>query len=186
MRCELSDAVKINGTSFYEPIRIRTAHPQPNAHNLSHSGGTMRKLTNEQLGRLLFKSQHEPRKNPKRFLKDLGGEGSAEELDRVLATARRNKDALAESERLEKQRALVARSVDLGVDARMAEMIADVRVRMQERQLTQQAIADHCGWPPSLVAAYLTGAKEPGAKNLAKLATAVGCIWRLAPSPTAM
>jgi transcriptional regulator with XRE-family HTH domain len=58
-------------------------------------------------------------------------------------------------------------------------MLADVRLRMQEQSLTQSDIAERAGWPQSLVSAYLTGDKEPGIGNLAKLASAVGCKWRL-------
>lgn len=141
----------------------------------------MLKLTSVQLGKLLYKSKNEPRRNQKRFLKDLGGEGSAEELDVYLQRAEQDPKAVAEAERLEKQRQLMAKAVDAGVDGRVAEMIADVRLKMEDQELTQQDVADRCGWPQSLVAAYLTGAKEPGAKNLAKLASAVGCAWRLFP-----
>ncbi len=45
------------------------------------------KLTIADQARLLFKSRTEPRRNQKRFLRDLGGEGSAEELDAMLAIA---------------------------------------------------------------------------------------------------
>lgn len=145
----------------------------------------MRKLTSDELGHVLYKAKHEPRRNQKRYLKDRGGAGSAEELDAVLAAAGRSKDAIAECERLEKQRALVARTVELGIDGRVAEMIADVRLRIEERGLTQQEVAERCGWTQPLVAAYLNGAKEPGATNLAKLASAVGCVWRLTVVPTA-
>lgn len=141
----------------------------------------MLKLTSEQLGRLLYKAKNEPRRNQKRYLKDLGGEGSAEELDQFLGKANSDAAAIAEAERLEKQRHLMAKTVDAGVDGRVAEMIADIQLKMSDQKLTQQEVADRCGWSQPLVAAYLTGAKEPGAKNLAKLASAVGCAWRLFP-----
>jgi hypothetical protein len=137
------------------------------------------KLTTEQLARLLYKSIHEPRRNQKRFLKDLGGDGSAEELDRVLAEAVQDNAAVAESKRLERQRKITASTVELGVDARVAEMLADVKLRMDDLGMTQADIADACGWQQPLVSQYLRGEKEPGAKNLAKLAAAVGCVWRL-------
>lgn len=143
------------------------------------------KLTTEQMGRLLFKAKHEPRKNQKRYLKDQGGEGSAEELDAILLQAGENQAAIAERERLEEQRRLMSKTVELGVDGRVAEMLADVQVKIQDQKLSQQDVANACGWPQSLVSAYLNGTKEPGAKNLAKLATAVGCVWRLTPAPGA-
>lgn len=142
-------------------------------------------LTTDQLARLLFKSRHEPRRNQKRFLKDLGGEGSAEELDAQLAVAAASAEALSESDRLERQRSVAARTIELGIDGRVAEMLADVRLRMQDQGLTQSDVADRCGWAQSLVGAYLTGAKEPGISNLAKLASAVGCAWRLTPENSA-
>ena len=143
------------------------------------------KLTTEQLARVLFRARHEPRRNVKRYLKDLGGAGSAEELDAVLAVAAKDAAAVAESERLEEQRHHMARTIELGLDARVAEMLADIRVAMRQQGLSQQDLADRCGWKQPLVAAYLTGAKEPGAANLAKLAAAVGCVWRLTPDELA-
>ncbi len=143
----------------------------------------MLNLTSEQLGRLIFKARHEPRRNQKRFLKDLGGEGSAEELDRVLMMAESVDAAIRECERLERHRLIVAKTVDAGVDGRVAEMLAEIRLKMQDQGLTQAEIGDRCGWPQAMVSAYLSGTKEPGIGNLAKLATAVGCVWRLESSP---
>jgi hypothetical protein len=138
-------------------------------------------LSTEDLGRLLAKAAHEPRRNLKRFLKDRGGQGSAEELDFVLAAAGKDREATAMAARLDRERAAAARNVEMGMEARVAEMLADVQVRMAEQQLTQQDVADRCGWSQPQVAAYVTGKKEPGARNLAKLASAVGCVWRLLP-----
>lgn len=139
----------------------------------------MLKLTTEQAGRLLYKAANEPRRNQKRYLKDLGGDGSAEELDALLQRHKDDRAAATEAERLEKQRHYMAQTIEIGVDGRVAEMLADLRLKMQALGLTQQDVADRCGWTQPLVAAYLTGAKEPGAKNLAKMAQAVGCVWRL-------
>jgi hypothetical protein len=136
-------------------------------------------LSTDELARLLAKAAHEPRRNLKRFLKDRGGDGSAEELDRWLTVARGNAAAVALAERSERARAATARNIELGMEARVAEMLADVIVRMREQGLTQAQVAERCGWTQPLVAAYLTGRKEPGARNLAKLASAVGCLWRL-------
>ncbi len=143
----------------------------------------MKRLTfsPDELGTLLYKARHEPRRNAKRFLKDRGGEGTAAELDELLAAAAADPAAAAIAERIERERAAVARNLDLGMEARAAEMIADVRVRMAEQGLTQQDVADRCGWTQPLVAAYLNGRKEPGIRNLTKLAEAVGRVWRLLP-----
>ena len=143
------------------------------------------KLTTEQLGRVLFRARHEPRRNVKRYLKDLGGSGSSDELDEVIAKAEKSQAAVAESERLEAQRHHMASTIELGVDGRVAEMLADIRIAMQRLDLSQQEVADRCGWKQPLVAAYLTGKKEPGVGNLAKLAAAVGCVWRLTPDELA-
>lgn len=137
------------------------------------------KLSTEQLARLIYKSRHEPRRNQKRYLKDLGGEGSAEELDAVLAKAERNKEAVTEADRLDKHRRHMARATDLGMIGQVAEMIADVRLQMEQQGVTQQELAERCGWAQPLANAYLTGNKEPGISNLAKMAKALGCAWRL-------
>lgn len=133
----------------------------------------------EQLGRLLYKSRHEPRRNQKRYLKDGGGDGSAAELDALLETAKKDKHLIAEADRLDALRKHTARTVELGMVGQVAEMIADIRLRMEEQEITQQELADRCGWKQPLVGAYLTGGKEPGIGNLAKMAGALGCKWRL-------
>jgi len=140
------------------------------------------KLATEQLAQLLYKSWNEPRRNQKRFLKDLGGDGSAEELDKVLQIATGDAEATRQAEILEERRKQVAKTVEIGVDARVAEMLADIRVKMKELKLTQEDLAEACGWNQPLVAAYLTGQKEPGIGNLAKMATSLGCVWRLTPA----
>lgn len=138
-------------------------------------------LTIDQQAQLLFKSKHEPRRNQKRFLKDLGGSGSAEELDEVLATVQGNPKAVAEAERLEKARKLAARSVELGLDGQVAEMIAEIRLKIDASGLTQSDVAARCGWPASLLSGYLTGQKLPGMENLVKLAHTLGFSWRMIP-----
>lgn len=133
----------------------------------------------EQLGKLLFKAANEPRRGQKRYLKDLGGDGSADELDRVLKFAQKNKKAVQECERLDRQRKVASRAIEQGVLGEVAEMLADVRLRMEDLELTQTDVAATCGWPPSLLSNYLNGNKDIGISNLAKLASAVGCKWRL-------
>ena len=57
-------------------------------------------LTSEQLAVLLFKSRTESRRDQKRYLESLGGDGSARELDWMLSLARNDLPARAESDRL--------------------------------------------------------------------------------------
>ena len=137
------------------------------------------KLTNEQLGRLLFKAENEPRRNQKRFLKDLGGYGSAEELDEFLDIAKKSKAANEEFKRLQRQRDIVRESVNDSIDGSVAEMLADLRMAMETQTMTQKELADRCGFSQPQVAAYLGGHKEPGITNLAKMAAALGCRWKL-------
>lgn len=139
------------------------------------------KLSIDQQAQLLFKAKHEPRRNQKRFLKDLGGSGSAEELDEVLATVQANPKAVAEAERMDKSRKLAARSVELGLDGQVAEMMAEIKLKIEDSGLTQAEVAARCGWPASLLSGYLTGQKLPGMENLVKLAHTLGFRWRMIP-----
>lgn len=140
------------------------------------------KLTAVQLGRLLFKAANEPRRNQKRYLKDLGGDGSADELDQVLEQAQSSKKAADEFERLQKQRDVVRESVSSDVDKSVAGMLADLRIAMEQEAMTQKELADRCGFSQPQVAAYLSGKKEPGIGNLAKLASALNRTWKLGRS----
>lgn len=51
-------------------------------------------LTTEQLGTVLFRADHESRRRAKRYLRDHGGEGVGAELDRILALARADGQAV--------------------------------------------------------------------------------------------
>lgn len=141
----------------------------------------MKTLTTEQLGKLLYKADHEPRRNQKRYLKDLGGEGSADELDQMLAIAEQSAAAKREAKRLERERAITAKTIETGIDGHVAEMLAAVRLRLDELEMTQAQLADLCGWPASQLSAYLSGTKSPGVENLARMATALNAEWRLTP-----
>lgn len=138
-------------------------------------------LDAEQLAAVMFRAANGPRKYAKAMLKKLGGEGSAEELDRVLTEAKENRQAMKLYEEMERQRRATARTVESAVDGRVAEMLADIRLRIQDLGITQDEVAHRVGWPASLLSAYLTGEKQPGIGNLAKLAAALDCVWRLSP-----
>ncbi len=138
------------------------------------------KLTTKQQGTLIHRSERkEPRRNLKRYLKDLGGSGSAEELDEMLKEAFANDKAIEEARRMDNKVVHVSKTVELGLDARVAEMIGDIRVQMETQGITQAQLAEFCGFAQPLANQYLNGNKEPGVSNLAKMASAVGCVWRL-------
>lgn len=66
----------------------------------------------EPLARLLYVARHESRRRAKRLIRDAGGHGSAEELDRMLAEIaehprRAEIEALAETYRRDAERAMV-------------------------------------------------------------------------------
>lgn len=140
-------------------------------------------LTTEQQGELIFRSRHLQRRLQKRYLKELGGDGTAEELDQQLAAAQASDAAVAVADRLDRRRHLVASAVELGREARVAELLADIRVRMEEQGVTQVELALRCGWQQGLVSDYFRGKSLPGAANLCKMAEALGCVWRLTPMP---
>ena len=140
----------------------------------------MIKLTAKQLGRLLLKEAHEPRRGQKRYLKDLGGSGSADELDEVLEVARGTPAAIKEYERLEKQREIIASSVTGEVDQGVAELLADIRAAMDDANLTQSDLAMRSGLTQPQIAAYLTGRKQPGIGNVVRIAQAMGMRLTLA------
>ncbi len=139
-------------------------------------------LSAEDLGQLLFKASHQPRVVSKFFLRERGGVGSQEELETLLSRARNCSEAVSIANRLERESEPAAPWVDMTIEGRVAEMLADILVRMREQNLTQKDVAERCGWSQPQVAAYLTGRKEPGIRNLTKLANAVGRVWRLTPA----
>jgi antitoxin component HigA of HigAB toxin-antitoxin module len=139
----------------------------------------MPKLSPQHLGQLLHKSRHEQRTNLRRFLKSLGGTGSAEELDQALATAAKSKEATAVADGLDQLRKHTLRAVEQGMSSQVAEMIACVRLEMERQGLTQSDLGARCKMPQPMISNYLAGKREPTVSNLAKIATALGCSWRL-------
>lgn len=76
-------------------------------------------LTTPQITTLIHKSQTQPRRNKKQYMKDLGGAGDARELDEAFAIARCNQEAVKQAEVLrsdwERKRNDDARSVSRDV-----------------------------------------------------------------------
>ena len=142
------------------------------------------KYTRAQMAILLAKAELEPRRNQKRYLHDLGGEGTAEELDQVLSIAREDKAVLEQSKTIIEERRRVNETVERGASEGAAKMLAQLRAEMEKQGLTQSEMAERCGWKQPLLAAYLSGRKQPGIQNLAKMAETLGVEWRLsAPWP---
>lgn len=65
------------------------------------------------------------------------------------------------------------------IDSQTQEMLQDIKDHMAKRKLTQDKMAELCGWKQPQVSAYLSGSREPGLRNIVKMAIAVGCQWRL-------
>ena len=131
-------------------------------------------FTADQLARLLFKSHHEPRRNLKQFIRDLGGLGTAEELNEVLAAAKANEVVKRIAERMEIERDGTIGSVELKSDTQLFQLLDSIKKHMDVMDLTQSDVATMCGWSQELLSEYLSGKVEPGVKNLAKLAASVG------------
>jgi predicted XRE-type DNA-binding protein len=132
-------------------------------------------LTPQQLGRLLFKEKHEPRRSLKRFLRDLGGDGSAEELNVALEIASKDIQAKSFADLLDTNRRIAAENIEETAKDRLQAIMLEVKRKMSESGLTQSDVATACGWSQPLLSHYLSGNVEPGALNLLKLIESVGC-----------
>ncbi len=135
--------------------------------------------TFEQLAVVLARSKHEPRRNLKRYLKDLGGRGSAEELDEALEQAMSDSKVVAESERISAVRSSESRSINEEVDVQLTIMFEQALAKMEERGLSIGELAVLCGWSGSLTSELMNRQKTPTAEQLAKVASALKCNWRL-------
>ena len=136
-------------------------------------------LTPEQLGKLLFKDRHESRRNLKRFLHDLGGDGSAEELDEVLSIAAKNKEAATIADNLDERRWQESMGIEDRIDDDLVRMMREISKQMEEKGISQSDLAILCGIHQPTLSKYLSGKKEPGVRNLTRMARSVGCFWKL-------
>lgn len=132
------------------------------------------KLTNEQLGELLFRSRRMNRRLQKRFLHDCGGAGTSEELDLVISLARANKKAVAIAEELEAKRHEIASNVDKALESEVESFIGQLAEAMRQKGITQAELSTRCGIPQSMISQYLTLSREPGLRNLTRLVSALG------------
>jgi len=132
------------------------------------------KMSDEQLGMLLFKAMHEPRRNQKRWIRDCGGVASAEELDRMLGVANRNKKAVSIRDDLEAKRKTLNSAEDEDASSLVVAFMDRVKAAMIERDMKQSDLAVMCGWHPTAISNYFSGKKEPGIRNLLKMLEVLG------------
>lgn len=137
------------------------------------------KLTSKTLGELLHVTRTHNRRAAKRWLAERQLPSSADDLDGYLVTAEADAAAVSHAELLAARRKAAASAIERGVDEAVASMIGAIRIEMREQGVTQEQMAERCGWQQPLVNRYLNGNIEPGAKNLAKMATALGKSWQL-------
>lgn len=136
-------------------------------------------LTSEQLGNLLYLVRHDSRRSAKRYLHELKRPATSADLDRVLEIASRDGAAIAEAHRLGQDLHDTLSIVEEGAGKQLATMMGCVRAEMDRQGLAPSELAARCNVPQSLLSAYLAGEKEPATANLMKMATALGCEWRL-------
>jgi predicted XRE-type DNA-binding protein len=132
-------------------------------------------LTPQQLGKLIFKSKYEPRRSLKRFLRDLGGDGSAEELNETLEFAASNSEANSFAKLLDSNWRIAGENIESAAKTKLAGIMHELKIKMKEKGLTQSDVATACGWSQPLLSHYLSGNVEPGALNLLKMIESVGC-----------
>ena len=132
------------------------------------------KMTDEQLGMLLFKSMHEPRRNQKLWIRDCGGRATADELDVQLALARASKKAIEESNRLSERRAQIVKEESSEYCSLVSSVLTEIKSIMKEKGINQGDLATLCSWSPVVVSNYFKGKKEPGARNLLRMIDVLG------------
>jgi hypothetical protein len=136
-------------------------------------------FTKEQLATLLARSRNEPRRNLKRYLHDVGGEGSAAELDEALAAANANKEIQRMANAIEHERVLASEHVSATLTAHLNALRAELATKMDERQMSIADVAGICNWSDDLVHSILKGDHVPSVEQLCKFAAALDSQWRL-------
>lgn len=135
--------------------------------------------TVEQLALVLARLKVEPRRNVKRYLRDQGGRGSAEELDLVIAEAMANSKAVELSQKLAAERATQSRSINDGLDAQIDVWRSEIKRELELRKMSLGELSTVCGYTVDYVSSTLNGSQRPSVEELAKIAIALQCSWRL-------
>jgi predicted XRE-type DNA-binding protein len=137
------------------------------------------KMSDEQLGMLLFKAMHEPRRNQKRWIRDCGGVASAEELDRLLVVANASKKAVGLLDSLEAKRKIQSSGIESSMDANVRCMMDELVSAMESAGIKQSDMAIACGISQPIISQYLSCKQQPGIRNLVKMADSLGLKWKL-------
>jgi hypothetical protein len=135
--------------------------------------------TVEQLATVLARLKVEPRKNLKRYLKDQGGRGSAEELDLVIAEALANSQAKDLSEQIAAERAMQSRDINDGLEDQIDVWRDEIKRLIESRKMSLGELSTVCGYTVDYVTSMLNGSQRPSVEQLAKIAIALQCSWRL-------
>lgn len=135
--------------------------------------------TVEQLATVLARLKVEPRRNVKRYLKDQGGRGSAEELDLVVAEALANSKAMKLAEEIADDRANRSREITDGLEFEIEGWLDEIESAMQIRKISLGELAAVCGYTVDLMSLIVNGKQRPTTEQLARIAIALRCSWRL-------
>ena len=133
----------------------------------------------EQLAMLLARSQKEPRRNLKRFLKDNGGTGSAEELDELLERAAADGHVVRRANDIAFDRSSNRLSIEQRVDDQLDLMRLEIVRVLESDGIEIAELASRCGWTATFVSDLVAGRKVPSSEQLGKLAIATGYDWKL-------
>lgn len=135
--------------------------------------------TTEQLAMLLARSQKEPRKNLKRFLKDNGGTGSAEELDELLERAAADGHVVRRANDIAFERSRSRQAIEQSVEIQLNSMRLEIVRALESGSIEIAELASRCGWTATFTSDLVSGRKIPSSEQLAKIAIACECDWKL-------
>lgn len=138
-------------------------------------------LTTEQLATLLAKAKREPRRNLKRFLKDLGGAGSAAEVDEVLKVAMADPKAVAISQQLDRDRQAAIASVYQGVELQHSALMSDMQQLQLNRSIPDYQLERLCDLTTGCIAKFRDGRLRAPLDSMLRIAAALGSSLRMLP-----
>ncbi len=142
-------------------------------------GSSSVNLKPEQLATLLSRSSNEPRRNLKRYLKDLGGRGSSEELDELLAIANANPKIVKMATKLNEERSAASRTISEAKHDHVRSFGEEIQRQIDDNGTNINELASVCGYSRTVMASIVNGKESPTAEQLARIAIALECKWTL-------
>ncbi|MFO0383794.1 MAG: hypothetical protein ACK506_19010 [Pirellula sp.] len=130
-------------------------------------------LTEEQLGKILFRVNHQSRKAAKSYLHTLGCPADSEALDAAVAMAQASEVAKQAAAEIKESREEIGSGLDAAAVTESNRVLDILKEQVESLEVGKVEFANLIEWPPSLLTNMLSGRKTMTLLDLCRLLVAM-------------